>query len=129
MWNIPNFFFPVINVGDEVEFETREQHHSYPRYNERNEDCGGSGIYAKGSVVEITDTYYVIDYTVQDFLGIGTCNFPNFDSEYYSGGQWSRPGYLRKLWTTVEIKCECGSEATYGKGTNLHSHWCKLYNK
>lgn len=22
--------------------------------------------------------------------------------------------------------CECGSEKTYGKGTNLHSEWCPL---
>ena len=31
-------------------------------------------------------------------------------------------------WEDV-VKCECGSESTYGKGTNLHSDYCPKYRK
>lgn len=40
---------------------------------------------------------------------------------------YNRFGYKPKA--PKETDCECGSDSTYGKGSNTHATWCPLYKK
>lgn len=51
-----------------------------------------------------------------------------YTPQTYNYTDWKRE------WDSTPVedqasKCDCGSEKTYGEGTNLHSHWCSKADK
>jgi len=117
---------PYISVGDIVIFETSElPPKNTPRW-VMNDDTGGSGNYAYGRVISLTEEIIQIEYEISGFYGKGHARFPNAQHPDYFPEQWLQEGYL--AFAAVEA-CGCGSAAVYGKKTELHSHWCPRYKQ
>jgi hypothetical protein len=130
---------PIFKVGDKVKFEVaRATNHARWNYsfpNSANLDLGASGIWATGVVVEpeeylgknranlkqLSREWIYVRYSIAGMIGDGYSIWPLKECGYYRNYQWSRPGFLKHV-----AKCVCGSEAIYGKGTNLHSFWCEM---
>lgn len=93
-------------------------------------DNGYTGKFIVGYVNSINvdrleATCYFYNPDIGDDL---TFYLPLRGSEDYHEGQWSLPGFVRKVQTSDRtLVCECGSEARYGKDTNLHAHYCDKY--
>lgn len=104
----------IFKVLDFVTFEIGgHDQKNLPRWS-KYFDYGGSGIWAKGVVREVTELIILVEYEIEGYVSSGESEWPNYAHENYRDTQWSRDGYLRK------IKCECGAEAT----KTTHSRWC-----
>jgi len=116
---------PFLHVGDPVTFECSSANEALPRW-QYNDDTEGLGVWARGTVTEVTNRVIRVDYTIAGRTGTGSCSFPNFDHEEYDSDQWRWEGYLCYYPTVPAIQCECGSEKLYGINTS-HSSWCPKY--
>ncbi len=110
-------------VGDRVRYELSWW--GKPRW-VGNNDRGGSGHWEDGVVVEVRATSWSMVVEGRT----GRSNWPLEDHINYDLLQWSWPGYLTKTGESSqkkqEVKCDCGSHATYGTDCALHSNWCSL---
>ena len=107
-------------VGDRVRFELA--HGQRPRWT-ANCDLGATGMWEDGEVVAVqSDKITVVSESCVSV-------WPLSGNDEYDPGQWTRPGYLRLVETTVykaKKRCVCGAEAVYGRGCGAHSDWCDL---
>ena len=110
--------------GDNIEFElTPVGDRNVPRWNSKNRDTGYSGNWTEGSILKVTDEMIEITYEIENFLGLGICQFPNIKNVYFDRTQWVWPGYMRHTRNRTVPVCECGGAAA---GTT-HSRWCPAY--
>jgi hypothetical protein len=132
---------PIFTIGEEVEFEVAKGKNyarwDYTNINNINIDLGGSGVWAKGVIVDAEEAlggysastfdidfmgtqYIYVKYEIDEMVGAGYAGFPRKNNVNYNSWQWSRKGFLRK-----SSRCVCGAE----KCNTTHSFWCEKYVK
>lgn len=115
----------MFEIGDEVIFECGAAQRNRPRY-QFNDDLGSTDLWARGYICHIDNKIIQVKYTIEGFVGKGHCTWPNVDHEDYDPLQWCQEGYLQIAKKIGKLKCECGSEKTYGANA-FHSDWCPKY--